>query len=79
MADIACLSARRFRQVFEQATGQSPKKYFDKLRLDTAAEMLLTTPYSIEQLTEKLGYSSQFHFSKAFKASFGKSPGSFRK
>ncbi len=78
MADTSRLSVRRFRQVFEQTTGQSPKKYFDRLRLDTAAEMLLTTPFSIGQLAEKLGYSSQFHFSKAFKAYFGKPPSSFR-
>ncbi len=78
MARAAGLSARRFRQVFEEATGLTPKKYFDRLRLETAAEMLTTTPLSIGELADRLGFSSQFHFSKVFKAYFNTPPKQYR-
>jgi AraC-like DNA-binding protein len=78
MAKAACLSERRFRQVFESIAGAPPKKYFDRLRLETAAQMLVTTSLSIAELAETLGYSSQFHFSRAFKSHFGDSPTRYR-
>lgn len=78
MAEVACLSVRRFRQVFEESTGLPPKKYFDRMRMETASEMLRTTPCSISLIADQLGYSSQFHFSKAFKAHFGIAPREYR-
>lgn len=66
LAQIAGLCERRFRNVFEQITGMQPKKYQDALRISMAKELLINTPLSIQEISIKLGYSSQFHFSKAF-------------
>lgn len=79
MAAIAGLCERRFRQVFINITGMPPKKYLESLRINMAEELLKNTPFSINEISEKLGYSSQFHFSKAFQRSHDMPPSYYRK
>jgi len=78
LAKIAGLSERRFRQIFKEITGMQPKKYLDKLRIRMAEELLINTPFSIGDISLRLGYSSQFHFCKAFKKTHGVPPSHFR-
>jgi AraC-like DNA-binding protein len=79
LAIMSGLCERRFRQVFEEATGMCPKKYHDALRASLAEELLLNTPLPIGEISARLGYSSQFHFCKAFKSCRGVPPSQFRK
>ncbi len=79
MAAAARLGERRFREVFAGIVGQSPKKYIDEYRMDLAEELLKNTPFSVCDISERLGYSGQFHFSKAFKEKFGISPAKYRR
>jgi AraC-like DNA-binding protein len=72
------LGGRRFRQVFKQVTGKPPKQYYDGLRLEHAGQLLLNTTLSVRQVADRLGYSSQFHFSRAFKKKFGVAPARWR-
>jgi len=72
-AQQAGLSSRRFRQVFQQITGNSPKRHYDLLRLTMAAHRL-GQGRSVTQTSQELGYSSPYHLSKAFKGCFGKAP-----
>lgn len=78
MADIAGLSERRFRQVFEDATGRQPKRFYDLLRISMAEELLNNTSMSISDIAYKLGYSSQFHFARDFKKFRGVPPTIYR-
>jgi AraC-like DNA-binding protein len=78
MADEAGLSERRFRCVFEAVTGLQPKKYYDLIRLGAAEELLSRTPFSMEEISDSLGFSSQFHFSNFFKKNKGLSPAAYR-
>jgi AraC-like DNA-binding protein len=79
LAREAGLSERRFRQVFEKTAGMRPKKYEGALRIHLAEELLLNTPCTICEIAERLGYSSLFHFSKAFANAYGLPPSTFRK
>ena len=79
LSNQAGLSERRFRQIFKDITGMQPKKYLDELRLRMAEELLINTPLPIGYISTRLGYSSQFHFSKAFKKRHGIPPSMFRK
>lgn len=79
MASVAGLSERRFREVFCEIMGMPPKRYYDALRIDTAKELLRNTPLTISQIAFRLGYSSQFHFARAFQNECGISPSHFRK
>jgi len=72
-AEAAGLGERRFRQVFLQTTGKTPKRYYDDLRLGMAVEFL-RMGHSVSQTAGKLGFSSPFHFSSAFSRRFGAPP-----
>jgi len=78
MADLMSLSERRFRQIFEGITGVSPKKFYDNLRIEQAEYLLINTPFSVSEISYKLGYSSPFHFSKAFSKVNGVAPSVYR-
>ncbi len=78
MARNAGLSERRFRQVFEGVTGQTPKHFYDGLRLDLGRQLLLTSPAKIEEVSGRLGFSSPFHFSRSFRKRFGIPPSRIR-
>lgn len=67
-----------FRREFKTATGLSPGQYLRRLRLEKARRLLGTTPLSLKELAEQLGYSSEFHLSAAFKRQFGVAPGRWR-
>lgn len=74
MAHEVNLSERRFRQIFTQETGCSPKKFYDQLRLTMGKELLHSGIFNVSETAEHLGFSSPFHFSKAFKKYFGIAP-----
>jgi len=78
IAEDAYLGPRRFRQVFRQVTGQSPKRYYNSLRLEHAAQLLLSTPLSVTQVADRLGFSSAFHLSRAFRGRYGVPPSEYR-
>ena len=74
MAAAANLSQSRFRQVFHALTGHSPKQFYDELRLNKARELLRQGLVDVSQAADQLGFSSAFHFSKAFKSHFAHPP-----
>ena len=78
LAKKACLSEGRFRQVFMNSTGMSPKSYYDNMRLNKALPWLRDTDMKLFEVASRLNYSSAFHFSRAFKKYFGKPPSAFR-
>lgn len=79
LAHQAGMSERWFRRIFREVTGQSPKSYYDALRLDAAAELLQMGQASVAQIAERLGFSSPFHLSRAFKARHNLPPAAYRK
>lgn len=78
MARTAGLSERRFRQVFQKTMGASPKQFYDGIRLELGRRILLAEGVKISEVADRLGFSSQFHFSRAFHARYGKPPSVLR-
>ena len=74
MANSVHMGVRQFRQSFHDVTGQSPKAFYDQLRMTVARELLLQQQYSMAQIAFQLGYSSPFHFSREFRRHFGVPP-----
>jgi transcriptional regulator GlxA family with amidase domain len=70
------VSERSFYRKFTEATGLTPARYVQLLRLD-AARLLLTRPGSIKGIAGKVGLSSA-RFAAAFEQRFGITPGLFR-
>ena len=79
MAEKAGFSERRFRQVFELVQEIPPKQYLESLRMRMAEALLLNTSLPILSIADRLGYCSQFHFSKRFQAAYRISPTQYRK
>ncbi len=53
-------------------------EYVNAKRLDYAKELLLTTSYSIREISILSGFGNDNYFSRIFKASTGVSPTRFR-
>lgn len=65
---------RAFRGLFRRETGMPPKTFHNRLRLKLAEELLASGECNVEQAANRLGFSSPFHFSAAFKRCFGIPP-----
>ncbi len=68
-----------FIRIFNKRIHQPPMKYYMGLKLEAARAMLISTNLSIKEIAAKLCFSSEFHFSKQFKASTGIAPTAYRK
>ena len=79
MADRAQLSPSRFTAVFRQHFGVSPHRYFVRLRIGHAQDLLAATDLPLKQIAEYCGFADVHHFSKAFKRMVQLPPGAFRR
>lgn len=79
MASHAGMSEPNFRKCFRQVTGQSPKRFYNGIRMALAEALLNRGTYSVSEIAHRLGFTDPFHFSKAFKHHTGMPPSSVRK
>jgi AraC-like DNA-binding protein len=63
-----------FRRTFRKFTGFAPWEYVQHMRLANARHCLATSEASLTELADKLGFSSPFHLSTAFRKKYGTSP-----
>jgi len=78
LAVLVNLSPSRFRHLFKQETGTSPRQYLRELRFRKAEVMLATTFLSLKQIAEAIGLVSVTHFMKDFKERRGMTPREYR-
>lgn len=78
LATVANLSQSRFFSVFKQETGMTPIEYKNYICIRNAEKMLVSEDYSIEELSEKLGFNSSSYFRRTFRAYTGKSPREYK-
>lgn len=74
LARLSYISEVYFRKIFKEEYGVSPKQYILQIRIDKAKELLKSGYLTITAVSEMVGYSSIYHFSRAFKAHTGYSP-----
>ena len=63
----------------KQLMGMSPNDYIRKIRMEAAAELLLTTNMTAAEIAYKVGFEDQYYFSKSFKKYFGLPPSQYRR
>lgn len=78
LAALVNLSASRFRHLFKQETGTSPRQYLRELRFRKAEAMLVSTFLPLKEIAEAIGLVSLTHFMKDFKQRHGMTPGEYR-
>lgn len=66
---------RAFRKSFNQTVGE----YINTKRLEYSVSLLRQTDLSIEEISQRSGFSSSAYYSKVFKKHFGLSPLKFKK
>lgn len=68
------LGVNRLGALFHQATGRSPRAFYETRRLEEARHLLRDSGLSIKEIAWTLGFSSLQHFSNWFRARGGLSP-----
>lgn len=77
-ANISNLSVYQFIRKFKARTQLTPSKYIEKIRINKSKELIGETDLSINEISNIVGYTDPFYFSKVFKKSTGMSPTDFR-
>lgn len=79
LAERACMSKSHFSITFKQHTGYSPSQFITRIRLDRAKQLLRETNMPIYKISEEIGYTDSFYFTRLFRKDTGMSPREFRK
>lgn len=72
------VSRSRFHEVFKDLLGMAPLDYVKMQRFRAAQVLLLSTDLSVAEIAGQVGHPDPFHFSRSFRAAFGRSPRQFR-
>ena len=78
LAEVLHRSYYHLSKIFTTTTGFTIEKYFIRLRMEKAKELITQDELSIAEIAMKLGYSSQQIFSTQFKKETGKTPSEYR-
>ena len=73
-----CLTTKYVANVVKQVTGKPAGKCIDEAIMRQACSLLQTTPLSIQELSNKLGFKNQSHFGTFFRREAGISPKAYR-
>jgi AraC-like DNA-binding protein len=78
LAAVVNLSRSHYTTLFRRVTGYAPLRYLNHLRMQRAVQLLNTTNLSLKEISEQLGFSDQFYFSRAFTRMHGHAPSHHR-
>lgn len=79
LAERCNTSRSVFADRFQMTIGMAPLRYVTELRMRLASQWLTLEKLPIEEVAQRLGYTSQAAFSRAFKRITGNTPGLSRK
>ncbi|MEL6750629.1 MAG: GlxA family transcriptional regulator [Pseudomonadota bacterium] len=82
VADLARrvhLSMRHLERLFLRHLSMTPGRYYMRLRLERARELLRHSPAPILDIAVSVGFTSHSYFAQTYRAHFGRSPSSERR
>lgn len=79
LSALVNLSRSHYTTLFRRMTGYAPLSYLNHLRMQRAVQLLNSTDWSIKTISDRLGYSDQFYFSRAFGKMYNHSPSEHRR
>ncbi len=69
------ICSKYFRKLFTSYYGMTPQRYMVSERIKLAKTLMQSRPFiSIQQLSDEVGYTDAFYFSRVFKKETGESP-----
>lgn len=77
-AELCSRSLSAFKRDFEKIFGSTPGKWLLEKRLNHALHLLSNRGKTVSEAAFESGFESASHFSRAFKARFGKGPGELK-
>ncbi|MGM0450678.1 MAG: GlxA family transcriptional regulator [Pseudomonadota bacterium] len=81
MDDLAAhfhMTPRTFKRRFRNATGDTPLRYLQQLRVEKAKKLLEQPHRRLSEITQAVGYEDTSAFSRLFHARTGMTPGAYR-
>jgi len=79
LSDIVYMQPTYMIKCFKRYFGTSPITYYNKMRADKAADLILNTNMTNEQIGKEIGIEDKYYFSNFFKHHFGVAPSDYRK
>lgn len=79
LAEAAAMPVRTFRRRFAASYGASPHRWLAQRRIRAAQTLLTARDRSLSEIALDLGFSSQAHFTEAFRQAIGISPGRWQR
>ncbi|NUW41839.1 AraC family transcriptional regulator [Nonomuraea rhodomycinica] len=78
LAGTVGLSPAYLVRLFKSATGLPPMAYLARLRVETAADLLLRTDEPVTSIAQAVGWADQSYFARRFKGYYGLSATTYR-
>lgn len=79
LAEVAHLNKYHLAHIFKETVGVSPIEYLNRVRIQECKLLLETTDFSIQNIADFIGFSSQSYFTQVFKRMTGMTPSEYRK
>ena len=79
LAEVAGYSVCYFTRKFRGETGMTPYHYVLTSRISRSKQLLTTTDFTVQRISEEVGFGSAENFIHAFTKETGISPERFRK
>ena len=79
LAEEAGMSPRNLHRRFKAVTGEAPRAYLQRVRIQAAQRLLEETRTGIEQVGYQVGYADSRFFRRLFRKQVGTGPASYRR
>lgn len=73
------ISESHFRELFRSAFGMNPKDYLQRVQIEYARQLLLTTPIKVSEISDLAGFKHRWAFYRIFKRLTGYNPSEYRR
>ncbi|MGY6647829.1 helix-turn-helix domain-containing protein [Wenyingzhuangia sp. IMCC45574] len=79
LADAQSLNVDYFSRIFKDTFGLRPNEYIQKKRVERAQLLLASTDNTLQEISDRVGFSNMSYFSRVFKKITGTTPLQYRK
>ncbi len=79
MAALCCLSPDHFARRFKAVIGQAPNEYLREQRVMRAAQMLLFSTKTLDEIADLCGFGSRHYLTRVFAQVMGVPPAAYRR